>query len=159
LYPHFQKIVQYAYSLGFSSIEIFTNGTNHNCLPKSLLIEKKVNLAISVYGQNRNVHESVTQVKGSFNKTIETVKWAVKNDVNLRVAVIIMSHNEKFVDSTIDYLQSINVQHIQIDNVRNVGRAKQLFKDSAFENNCVAYPSNGLCISASGNISNCIFQR
>lgn len=89
----FIKIAMAASQLGFA-IKINTNGT----LLKERDVEKLRYLRltfiqVSLYGVTPAVHDLVTDKKGSLVKTMHTIAWLEKHNVNFRIAFLVTKYN------------------------------------------------------------------
>lgn len=90
------EILNYAYDLGFL-ITIFTNGIalkDSDLFSLKSIYPKAVHF--SVYSHIPEKHDYITQVNGSYNKTIEIIKKCVllKIPVNIKVPVLSTNCNE-----------------------------------------------------------------
>lgn len=100
----------------FEYIEIFTNGTllNDDLLKK--IKNDDIRLAFSLYSKENQIHDEVTQIKGSFDNTYRNIKKALDLGIECRVASVEMKDAPKYS------LESINVEH-HSDLPRIVGKA------------------------------------
>ncbi len=69
LHPGLPTLIEQAHQLGFEQICVFTNGMHLSETHKELFRRYQVQLAVSVYGSRAEVHDSITQHRGSFAKT------------------------------------------------------------------------------------------
>ena len=175
-------LIRHAINVGFNFVEIFTNGTLLDENKIDLLKRWKANIAISFYSINRSIHESITTVKGSYDKTLSTIKRLKQRDIPFRIAVVVMKENQDSLLKTIEYLKNItNNNNIIIDNIRPVGRGCQIdlfpkrkpvkrdknhpyfssiykkdFSKRYFANSC--WPGE-MCVKSDGIITPCIMER
>lgn len=93
-------------------VVLFTNGT--------LLDENKViklskmyvfYVGISIYGSNEYVHDSITQVNGSFQKSINAIKLLKKYGVRVVGKIVAMKCNAHDIKNTIDMLRGLDVEY------------------------------------------------
>ena len=84
-----KRMIQYTYGK-FESIELFTNGTLLNEAMIQWLKDYNVKLAISIYSYSHDIHDNVTTVVGSYEKTMKNVKLLKKYCVTYRVANVLM---------------------------------------------------------------------
>lgn len=79
------------YAIGkFEQIEIFTNGT---MIPNewfAYLSKNKINIALSVYSYDKEEHDKVTGVKGSWEKTNRTISQLKEHGIKYRVCNVLM---------------------------------------------------------------------
>jgi len=116
-----RELILHSKKLGFTFIEVFTNGTilDENIL--RFFKSNDVKIAISIYGF-KAIHENVTRTTGSYDKTITSIHSALKINIPVRVAIISMGNNEEDVDKLVLYLKKVGVHQIKIDIVRPAGR-------------------------------------
>ncbi|MBU0997974.1 radical SAM protein [Patescibacteria group bacterium] len=115
-------LVEYARSVGFEFIEIFTNGT--------LLTKEKVqkiktlglNVAVSLYSNDEIIHDSITKTPGSFRKTMEALKLLQDVGVPVRVETVLMRPNEETINQTQKFVEEMGFSHKQPDVLRPNGR-------------------------------------
>ena len=89
----FFEIAQYARKLRFA-LRVLTNGT----LVDEMMAEKIASLnpemvAISIYSMNPEVHDKITGVPGSFQKSISAAKILKDRNVRLKISTVIMKEN------------------------------------------------------------------
>lgn len=99
-----EKIIKYWRG---NSFYIFTNGTfiEHY---KDLLIGKDITLQISLDGI-KDIHykKRITNDPSSFDKTIEAIKWALDNNITVRLLTLFYPENLLYYSSFFDLLESI----------------------------------------------------
>ena len=168
--------------IGYKSIEIYTNATLLNDQDINFLSKNDINVAVSIYGMNNQIHDKITKVRGSFKKSIENLKKMMLANIDIRVGIIAMSANERFLNETIKFLkEKIGVEKIKIDIVRPIGRGVyskllpltllnksdlgkpkfpkctlESFQRAVYGNNCFL---RHICISHDGNVFPCIMER
>ncbi len=115
-------LAEYAKSVGFEFIEIFTNAT--------LLTEEKIkrikdlglNVAVSLYSSDEKTHDSITKTLGSFRKTTKSLEMLKEAGISTRVETVLMRPNEKTIKETQAYVESMGFSHRQPDVLRPKGR-------------------------------------
>ncbi|MDP2939182.1 MAG: radical SAM protein [Candidatus Omnitrophota bacterium] len=88
------EILHFAKKLEFA-ISVYSNGTLLN--EKDIKLLKKLNLAavqISLYGATKEVHDSITRVRGSFDKTMSAIRLLKKHKVPF--SIVTMAFNRNF---------------------------------------------------------------
>ncbi len=174
-------LIKYSSSLGFSYREIYSN---LNLLDDDLLriiTEYQLNIATSIYGHNAKIHDAVTTVQGSFDKTINSLRKLQQANINIRVGIILMDINLPYKRDILKFVKSMEISNVKVDIVRNAGRGCALFdtetksakinSNSGFGNlslkedffwrshlahNCF---SNHICINEDGNVFPCVMLR
>lgn len=116
----FFEIAGFAQDKGFGLI-FLSNGTL--ITEKNVEKLKKLNceLRITLYGITAKTHDSITQVKGSFDKTINGIKLLEKYRIPFAIAVVVMGEN------------FFEVEKLQVDLKK---------KKWEFRNDFVMYPTN-----------------
>lgn len=95
LYSHFYDVVEYARNKHMS-VEIFTNGQllyDDEKLYNAIMALYPYRICVSLYGVDKNSHESVTAVDGSFNKTFYLIKKLRKDNVNVQIKNFLLNTN------------------------------------------------------------------
>jgi radical SAM protein with 4Fe4S-binding SPASM domain len=119
-------LAEYAIQLGYEMVEIFTNAT--------LLTETKIkrvkslglNIAVSLYSHDANVHDTVTQTPGSFEKTMKTVERLKELDIPTRIGFVAMKQNENTIPNTISFIDKLGLHGSNPDPLRPKGRGQNL---------------------------------
>ena len=182
LFPWLKKILEYASKIGFDNITVFTNG--------SLLSEEliktfsslNIRVRFSLYGHCSEIHDSVTQRPGSFNKTISNAKKMLEYKIDLYPSVIILKENELFVKEIKSFIESMGLEYKGYDIIRpaclgnqsihmptnpNVlfskhklyayfKASKEHFEKALTKNTCWY---GKIAIDSVGNVFPCVFQR
>ncbi|GMN96899.1 radical SAM/SPASM domain-containing protein [Blautia wexlerae] len=79
------------YAVGkFSRIEIFTNGTLITDEWFDYFAKKNICIALSVYSYDKNEHDKVTGIKGSWQKTNSTIRKLRAYNIKYRVCNVLM---------------------------------------------------------------------
>ncbi len=155
-------LLRQARELGFDSVEVFTNGTHLSPQLRRALVEQRVDLAFSVYGSRKAVHDGITGKPGSFAKTLNSIRWALNAGLEVRVGVIEMPANADDIAATKELLAGLGVQSICVDGVRRVGRGDghvRLSGRAQLEELCGDCWRGKLAVHPDGNVSPCIFSR
>lgn len=182
LYDRVLDLIRHAREKEIKFIELFTNGTLITPQIADELASLGVNVALSLYANTPEVHDRVTQKKGSFEKTTATIRLLQERNLPVRIAVIAMSTNESSIDATLEYIKKeFGIEHSRYDIVRPVGRGgsdelvpKALYEKSItraanfrkvnaanfarnlYGNSCL----NGkLCITPTGDVHPCIMEK
>ena len=176
------SLITSAKEIGYEMIEVFTNATLLTDEEIDFLFDNQISVAVSVYGDSHNIHDKITQVQKSFNKTVSNLRKVVKKGITVRVSIIAMNINENHIDQTIKYLkEDVGATNIKVDTVRPCGNGKSgdlvpgglvqknkirepLFPNCNFEkfrvakhgHNCF---SKKLCVCANGNVLPCVMER
>jgi sulfatase maturation enzyme AslB (radical SAM superfamily) len=156
---HLPYFLKYAHTISYYSIEVFTNATYLPDYLLSALKESNASIAFSFYSANEMIHDAITQIRGSFQRTVNNIRGAVNAGVPLRGNIIVMSQNQKTLDDTVDYLHKLGVRSVGIDHVRGVGRGKNKIGRSGIDELCHNCWRGNLAISSEGIGYPCIMGR
>jgi MoaA/NifB/PqqE/SkfB family radical SAM enzyme len=165
LYPRLIELIEHAKANKYLLIEVYTNGTNLTPALMQCVVDNKVHLAFSLYADDSSIHDEITNRPGSFDKTIDSIKWATQSKVPVRVGIIEMSLNNGLAERTKAMLHELGVDNVGIDRVRGIGRGTRLQytesekDDFQYLQLCGQCSQGKLCVTASGAIFPCVFSR
>lgn len=175
-----RDLIDHAKKRGFKTIEVFTNGT---LLTEPLIqyfSENGIQVAISLYSYRSETHDSITGIRGSFKKTLGSLKLLLAYNVPIRCSVIAMKQNEDELDGTCYFLNEMGILCNTPDPIRPTGRGidrenwpkeyglssiqskpdffvnRELYEKSISSNNCWF---GKIAITSEGNILPCVFAR
>jgi radical SAM protein with 4Fe4S-binding SPASM domain len=178
LYPDWKELAVKADALGYSFIEIFTNATLINDDSIAFFKKYNLNIATTLYADNAEAHDRITQNPGSFHKTISAIEQLQNSAVPFRVASIIMKANENEVPGILRLYKKWNMPGQLPDVVRPSGRgddpdllpdkyrrpeirppfftSEPAFQHACNYNSCLA---GKIAITSDGDVIPCIFAR
>ncbi|MBX7223082.1 MAG: radical SAM protein [Blastocatellia bacterium] len=161
LHPDLLTLVSDAHSLGYTYIEVYTNATHLTPAMLETFKRCKVRLAASVYADEPEVHDSITQRKGSFFKTITGLQQAVTQGIPVRVGIIVMEANTDRVAPTKAMLNEMGITEVRADRLRGIGRGEPLLGNGSTSLNelCGACWKGQLCIDSGGRVFPCTFSK
>lgn len=64
----------------------------------------------SLYGSNAEIHDNITKVKGSFEKTIKSLNYMVQKEIPVDVSWTIMKNNIEKVSDLKDFIKKLGVR-------------------------------------------------
>lgn len=175
-------LVEFARECGIEFIEIFTNGTLVSEEAVKRIKELGIQIAISLYSSDPNIHDFVTQTPGSYKKTIRSIGLLKEADIPVRAAVIVMKQNQNTIEETLQMVQRLGLNLRMPDVVRPTGRAQMIdimpnvqtllrygliskpnfltdpisFHRNHFYHTCLA---GKIAITTEGKVIPCIFSR
>ena len=123
------EAVAYADALDFQCIEIYTNGLLLSDKLLQQLLPYAPSFAFSVYSSDEDVHDDITQVKGSFKKTIAAMHRAQDLNANIRIGMAIMEQNAGHEQAMLDFAQAefgLDKTKVRFDPVHEKGRGSNL---------------------------------
>lgn len=121
--PDLQELISYAHQKGMEQVDVFTNGTLINNDLLELFKQSKVNVRVSLYGHNAELHDSITQRAGSFDKSVANINKMLNIGIPVKVAVILMRENEKFSSEIEEFISSFGSHGY--DTIRQTTSGKQ----------------------------------
>ncbi len=108
-----KEILQYARNLKYN-INISTNGILIDERMADFLKEKikPWEIGISLYGSTPAIHDAVTQVKGSFEKTVKAIKILRERNIRTKAKIVIMSINYDDYKNIKKLTEELGVKHL-----------------------------------------------
>jgi len=98
-YDFLRKCKEYDFSVNVLS--------NLTLLDDEIIKEMKANpllgVQVSLYSMNSNIHDEITQMKGSFVKTKNAILKLIENDIPLQISCPIMKQNKDCYDEVIKW--------------------------------------------------------
>lgn len=171
------QMVQAARKAGIPAIEIFSNLTLVTPHDVAQMRQHGVTIATTILGHTAEVHDSVTQVKGSFEKTVRSLKVILAEGIPVRVGVVVVSENEGFENEIRRFLANEGVREVRFDFVRPVGRGQSYrskLRYTGVSSDVFQPPSaegfyyvrhynpcwgHHLALTPEGNVTICVFSR
>lgn len=110
LYPGFWEILAFAREKKFF-LRLYTNGTLIDEKAAGQLASFGVNeVNVSLYGHRREIHELVTGVSGSFDKTVHAIQLLKLNGIKVQVKSSIMKLNRDYPVQIEDFCRRFSVK-------------------------------------------------
>lgn len=100
------------------SIVLYSNLTLIDEKMIEILKKSNVSVATSIYSDNGDVHDSITRVKGSFEKTVTAVKRLIDNGVKVTANSVLMKTNEKCKTKTNNFICALTGKKGKQDVIR-----------------------------------------
>lgn len=177
-----KALMAHAANLGFEELTVFTNATLPDDETTDLLAALGVKVRFSLYGGSAEVHEAVTRVRGSFEKTVSNVKKMKAKGIDVSPAVVIMRDNQGDVENIARLVRELGLPWTGYDVIRNVRGGTQcgyMPTDPAVSRSCDrtrpyfttsrerfmrALDANTcwygkIAVDASGRVMPCVFAR
>lgn len=103
-------------------VTIITNATLLDSEKIDLLAKLKVDLLeITINSYKKEIHEKLNGIKGSFEKSIQTIKYAKSKGIEVVVPIVITRYNVKEIDKTLEFIYNeLGVSRIML-NRYNIG--------------------------------------
>lgn len=84
---------------------------------------------ISVYSNKSEIHDSITQVKSSFEKTIKAIKMFNEEGIETNINLVLMNKNIIQLNEIICFLKNIKINEIRVLRLINHGIASDNWSD------------------------------
>lgn len=131
LHPYFLEIAKYIREKSLSLI-IYTNGqklADDETLLKEIEELYPYKVYLSLYSLTPEIHDSITRVKGSFNKTINTIKYLRKKNINVGINCFVGQNNFDSCLDIIDFCNEIGATYsFDVNFVNNTNKNNSFFK-------------------------------
>ncbi len=164
IHPDLVACVRHARALSFGEIEIYTNGLLLHAAPLlEQLIPLQPSFAFSFYAHDATLHDEITRVPGSHERTVSAIRRVLRAQLPCRVSIIDMARNHEVITETANHLRDLGVEEdaIAIHAVRSIGRGSDGAEPRATGREPSPLPPRRgkLCIAANGAILPCVFSR
>jgi len=131
--PDIFELVAYARSLGLE-ISIATNGT---LLTLEMAKEFKkmgvANIAVGINANDESVHEQITRVPGSFEKTRQAIYATKEVGMNLQFNTTVMKENREAIPGLLDLASEVEAQIVLLYQLVPEGRGEEAMELSRRE--------------------------
>lgn len=118
IYNGFWELLEYVRKCGMKRIDVFTNATCINDLNLKKLKENNVSIRVSLYGHTADIHERVTGIKNSFEKTQRALKLLKEYNIPTTIAIIMMKENENELLNIKNYIRNLGYKYTGFDVIR-----------------------------------------
>ncbi|MCM8763213.1 MAG: radical SAM protein [Candidatus Omnitrophica bacterium] len=109
--PDFFDIAFYAKKKCFA-LRLFTNGTLIEIDTASKMAElSPLTIEISLYGASESTHETITQIKGSFKKTLKAIELLKKKGLRVILKTMLMKPNIDELENIFKLGRDLAVEH------------------------------------------------
>jgi MoaA/NifB/PqqE/SkfB family radical SAM enzyme len=99
------------------SVNVLSNLTLlDNKIVKEMKANPLLGVQVSLYSMNHNIHDEITQMKGSFEKTKNAILKLIENDIPLQISCPIFKQNKNCYDDVIKWAEKYKI-HVGDDYV------------------------------------------
>lgn len=120
LAERFNELVLYAKLKG-KSVTIITNGSAASEDDYKLLSKLRVDLfEIPVHSAQANVHDFLTGVKGSWAKSVNSIKFLLSINVKVVAVIVITKQNFQKIGETLKFIKNIGINRVMLNRF-NIG--------------------------------------
>lgn len=183
LHKNIYEILSLLYNCGIQTT-LFTNATSISERLMQLIIscKDKISVKVSLYSDNADIHDMITQCPGSFNSLVKNIKKLTSNKVRVNIAVVAMKENQDYIYNIKNFIASLGANYAKFDVIRNVFGGMQdnhtptnfeviksclMYKPNFktnkyhFDNNCYKNSCwyGKLAVTETGCILPCVFER
>lgn len=165
IHPELVEMVAHARAVKVAGIEIYTNGLLLNDALISRLLPHAPRLSFSIYADTPGIHDTITRVPGSWNKTLAAMHRARDAGLEVRAGVALMDENLDAAGRMPDFLRrelGLAEEAIRFDAVKRAGRGREsprLQQQYAGGHTPAGASQGKLCVAADGQVYPCIFAR
>lgn len=102
-------------------VTIITNATLLDSEKIKILAKLKVDLIeITINSFDKEIHENINGMRGSFDKTIKSIKESINNGIEVVVPIVITKYNVSNIEKTLEFIYNLGIKRIMI-NRYNIG--------------------------------------
>lgn len=152
------RLIERARGLGYELIEVYTNLYSIGAKLWQVFAESGVRLATSFYSAKPDAFDRATTRKGSFEKVVANIGTALAKGLPLRVGVIVSEETKADLEETTAFLRGLGVSEINVDNVREFGRAATSERGD-MKQLCGNCAGNILVVGPDGVVAPCIMSK
>ncbi|RLI98184.1 MAG: hypothetical protein DRO99_01335 [Candidatus Aenigmatarchaeota archaeon] len=129
--PDIIELVSYAKSMGFSTIQLQTNGRRFYYMDFCRdMVEAGMNeFGPAVHGPNPEVHDTLTCSEGSFRQTVQGIRNVRSLGVTVVTNTVVTKPNYRHLPEIARLLVSLGVSQFQFAFVHPIGNALKNFDD------------------------------
>lgn len=119
------EIIQHAAGLGFDTVGVSTNGILLDRDIVRNLTAPKLNIQISIDGDDSNTHDMMRGVKGAFESAIHSIRILLEEGVNTSVCTTATKLNVERIPGIIRLMGDLGVKNYRVQGVVPMGRGKK----------------------------------
>jgi len=157
IYPGFCELLAFTAEAGLS-VEVYSNLVSITPRMWELFSQYHIRIATSFYSDNSVIHDSITGVSGSYQKTLTNIRKVLALNVPFRVGIVHMREDQD-IASTKAMLADLGIKRIGVDRARGVGRGVQFVHEDPISALCGKCVKNRCVITADGEVYPCIMSR
>ena len=123
-------------------VTIITNATLLDDEKIELLSKLKVDLfEITLNSYDKQIHESINGVEGSFEQSINAIKKIQDKGIEVVVPIVITKYNVKDIDQTLEFIYNLGIKRIMVNRYNIGGNGCNEYKNILpdFEDLKIAY--------------------
>lgn len=101
-FPKIDELIRYSYDIGLFC-EMITNGMSMNEKVMDALNYAEAGIGVSIHASNSKLHDKITTVKGSWEKTVQNLKKIASKKISISLNFTAMSMNYKDVYKYVEF--------------------------------------------------------
>jgi len=127
IHEAFIELIDFAKKQRFREIEIMTNGRafSDKVFAKKVVDSGAKKFLFNIISHKQNVHDFITQRKGSFAETVEGIKNLKKLGAKIEGNLLVLKQNYKSLRKTIEFFSKLGLSKIYISFPEFRGDAKK----------------------------------
>lgn len=156
LHPSLPRLIDHSLEKDIE-VEVYSNLTHISSKMWKTLSQPGVSLATSYYSSRAGEHDAITNLRGSHKKTRDNIVKARELNIPLRAGIIGVLEDQQ-IEAAHKELEELDVQHIGVDYLRQVGRGIR-DKKPDIDQFCGHCGDEQIAIFANGDVQPCVFSR
>ncbi len=117
----FFPVLRHAVALGFTEIEIFTNGSRFqqkDFLDRVLAVSRDFVWRVSLQGWDEATHDQTTQKPGAFRKIVRGLEYLAARDQRITCNMCVVEQNYRSLLKLPDFVTRFPIRQVHLDMVR-----------------------------------------
>lgn len=116
----FSELVLFARLKG-ASVTVISNGTYAPLSDYKTLVDLGVSLfELPIHSHNEEIHDSLVQRKGSWDKAVTTIKGLLDLNANVVAVIVLTKENCKEIEKTLGLIHDMGIDRVMINRI-NIG--------------------------------------
>jgi uncharacterized Fe-S cluster-containing radical SAM superfamily protein len=162
LHPGLPRMIRFARAHGYEFIEVYTNATHITDELLRVFVDEGVHLAVSFYSDDPEVHDAITQRRGSFQRTVANLRKIGSAGLPVRTGIIEMQQNRGHGERALRFLAEMGITDAKVDGRRGIGRGATVeigARANPMAELCGECWKGKLCVTSAGAVYPCVFSR
>lgn len=156
--PMIHDLLDHSAKIGFSLIEVFSNGYSFNIDVARRVARANGILTISLLSTSESIHDDFSGRRGSFARTLANIERYVHEGVNVHVALITEGSEAANLIETKSLLSSFGVKKVSVSPTVRVGRSKKGVDLQVRQSTCLGCKGSTAFIDSMGRRRSCVFS-
>jgi len=131
MHPDFFTIIEAARKTGYEKITVTTNGrrlSSSREFVSRIMVSGITGLLISLYSHDRQRHDEITQVAGSFDQTVSGILNVLElqhENIDFGVNTVLLNNNYMYIVKLMEMLADMEVPVLNVQFLTPFGRARR----------------------------------